>query len=485
MATTAQRNDYVVAWRPQPGPQTALLACPCFEVFFGGARGGGKTDGMLGEFAAHAGQYGRDAIGLMIRRERTQLVETIERSRAIYSAIGWRYNEQEKMWRAPDDARLRFAYLERDADAEAYQGHSYSRVYVEEIGNFPSPTPILKLFATLRSGAGVHVGFRATGNPGGPGHQWVRARYIDHAPLGWKVTQHDYVSPISGETITRDRVYIPSRISDNKYLGSQYVANIQMSGSPELVRAWLEGDWSVVTGAYFPEFSIDRHVIAPRELPKEWTRFRAMDWGSYRPTAVLWFAVSDGTLPEFPANALICYREVYTASEPNVGLKLTAEEVADRIADAERGDKINYGALDPAAWKQDGGPSIAERMLTRKVLFQPADNARLVGWDQVRARLKGEDDRPMLYVFSTCTNLIRTLPAAQHDETKPEDVDTDGEDHALDALRYACMSRPYRQPAPRPVAKADGYRFSATGGLTSNLTWREMMDRRERAARNR
>ena len=128
---------YAIGWEPQLGPQTALLACPVFEVFFGGARGGGKTDGMLGEWASHADLHGKNAVGLMVRRERVQLLETIERSRQLYVPIGARYNDQDKMWRWPNGARLRFAYLERDADADAFQGHSYTRVYVEELGHVP------------------------------------------------------------------------------------------------------------------------------------------------------------------------------------------------------------------------------------------------------------------------------------------------------------------------------------------------------------
>ena len=154
MARTARAqviaDDALTAWQAQHGPQTALISCPVFEIFFGGARGGGKTDGVLGDFLEHADTYGENAIGLMIRRERTQLIETIERSKQIYGPLGWTFHEQDKMWRAPDGARLRFAYLETDADAEVYQGHSYTRVYVEEIGNFPSDKPILKLMATLR-----------------------------------------------------------------------------------------------------------------------------------------------------------------------------------------------------------------------------------------------------------------------------------------------------------------------------------------------
>src|SRR6516162_1402161 len=178
-------------WRALDGPQTALITSPVFEVFYGGARGGGKTDGVLGEFVVHAQNYGQHAIGIMFRRERTQLIEAIERSRAIYGPCGAVYQEQDKHWRFPNGARLRFGYLERDADAESWQGHSYTRVYVEEIGNFPQEGPVLKLMATLRSGNGVPVGFRATGNPGGPGHLWVKRRYIDPAPMGWKVIRDE------------------------------------------------------------------------------------------------------------------------------------------------------------------------------------------------------------------------------------------------------------------------------------------------------
>jgi hypothetical protein len=119
MSTPARAPAHAVVWQPQPGPQAALLACPVFEVFFGGARGGGKTDGMLGEWASHADLYGAHAIGLMVRRERTQLVEAIERSRALFAPLGAKFNEHDWMWRFPGGARLRFAYLEHDSDAGA------------------------------------------------------------------------------------------------------------------------------------------------------------------------------------------------------------------------------------------------------------------------------------------------------------------------------------------------------------------------------
>jgi hypothetical protein len=425
-----------------------------FEVFFGGARGGGKSDAVLGEWAIHASEHGVNAIGLMIRRSRIELLELFERGRSIYTKIGATFTSNPMRVTMPNGARLTFAYLERDADAEAYQGHSYTRVYVEEAGNFPSPSPIMKLMATLRSGAGVPVAMRLTGNPGGPGHQWVRARYIDPAPLGWKVIR---------DATGLERIYIPSRVADNVYLGPDYVQRLRASGSPELVRAWLEGDWSVVSGAFFPEFSMERHVIAPIVIPEHWVRFRSFDWGSARPFACHWWAVSDGTMHSIARGALVNYREWYgmKPGEPNVGLRLTAETIAAGIRDREQDDpQPMIGVADPAMFAEDGGPSIAQRMIGAGIIFRPADNKRVArrgamgGWDQLRQRLAGDaDERPMLLFFSTSRDIIRTLPALQHDDERPEDVDSDMEDHAPDSVRYACMSRPMvfdlEKPKPR------------------------------------
>lgn len=485
MAAAARTADPAsVIWEAQGGPQSALISCPVFEVFFGGARGGGKTDGVLGDFLEHADAYGEHAIGLMLRRQRTELVETIERSKAIYGPLGWRFAEQDKMWRAPNGARLRFAYLERDADAEAYQGHSYTRVYVEEIGNFPSDKPILKLMATLRSGAGVPCGFRATGNPGGPGHQWVKARYIDPAPSGYQIIR-DAASGL-------ERVYIPSRVGDNAYLGEDYVNRLRASGSAELVRAWLDGDWSVIEGAFFECWTNERHVIRPFEIPREWTRLRSADWGSAKPFSIGWWAIVQDDFEHegriLPRGAMVRYREWYGSSAPNVGLKLTAEQVALGIREREQPDeKITYSVMDPAAFAVDGGPSIAERMGNHKIHFSRADNKRVSqlgaigGWDQMRQRLIGDGDgRPMIYAFTTCVDSIRTIPALQHDKSRAEDVDTDGEDHAADEWRYACMSRPWVRAEEKPKPVVAGYAAQPDGTIRSTLTIQQLIDRQKK-----
>ncbi len=447
MAETA-RTEVIPVWAPQPGPQTAYLACPIFEVCYGGARGGGKTDGALGDWAKHAQEFGEHASGVFFRRELVQLDDVIGRSKVLFTPLGARYQDQKKTWIFPNGAVLRFRPLERDGDAEKYQGHSYTRVYIEELTNYPDPGPVMKLKATLRSGVGVPVGFRATCNPGGPGHHWVKARYIDPAPGGYEVL---------ADEDGLERVFIPAKLQDNSLLldnDPTYVSRLKQAGSEALVRAWLNGDWDVIEGAYFDCWRADQHVIEPFAIPDWWTRFRSLDWGSAAPFSVGWWAVSDGTQVNgrsYPPGAMIRYREWYGAKKPNVGLKMTAEQVARGIVQrTPKGEKIMYTVADTSVFDWDGGPSIGERMhgagLKR---LRKSDKRREPGWDQMRQRLLGAD-RPMLYVFKTCTDFIRTIPALQHDEIKVEDVDTNGEDHVADETRYACMSRPWMKGKPPP-----------------------------------
>ena len=389
---TLSQSASPIAWAPISAQQAAFLSCPADEIFYGGSRGGGKTDAALGKFALKASQYGKGSIGIFFRSSREDLREAIARS----------------------SARLRFEYLESAKDARNYQGHSYTDLFFEELTNWSSPEPINLLRATLRSASGVPVQFHATGNPGGPGHQWVKSRYIDPAPEGNKIIWEDYQNPFSRERVRTSRVFIPAKLSDNPVLMSDpsYVARLYQSGSAELVRAWLHGDWTIVDGAFFDCWEPDKHIVRPYKIPNDWMRFRSCD----------------------------------------VGLKLTAEEVAEGIRDRDGSDNIRYGVIDPAAFSQDGGPSIVERM---RINWRRADNKRvgrrgaMGGWDQMRARMIGEDlgdphgQRPMMYIFSTCTDFIRTVPSLQHDKSRPEDLDTTAEDHAADEARYGLMSRPY------------------------------------------
>lgn len=446
-----------------------------------------NTDGIIGKWAIKSWRYGAAFNAVFFRKEMPQADDLVERAREVYGPMGGEWREQPRMFRMPGGGRVRFRPLENTTDAQKYQGQNLSDVAVEEAGNYEDPAPIDMLFGALRSKSGVPVQMMLTANPGGPGQQWIKHRYIDPAPLG--------MVPLTRKLpngALHQYIYIPSRVQDNRILlekDPDYINRLYLVGSPALVRAWLEGDWGVVAGAFFPEFSIARHVVAPRELPMYWHRFRSFDWGSARPFCCGWYAVSDGELPAFPRGALVKYREWYGAQQdadgntvPNKGLRLTAEEIAAGILERERDDltgtKQMGGVADPSIFTQDGGPSHADRMAVRKVFFRAADNTRVPklgamgGWDQVRSRLKGDGERPALYFFSTCRDTIRTLPALQHDDGRPEDIATEGEDHAGDETRYACMSRPYTAPLPPDMEPAkDRYARKWRPGKTRGSAW--------------
>ncbi|HEV2364719.1 MAG TPA: terminase family protein [Caulobacteraceae bacterium] len=476
-----------MTWQAQPGPQTAFVVSEVFEVCYGGARGGGKTDAALGDFARHARLFGPGARGLLVRRTRVALNPTLERAQQIFRAEGAKWIGERNTFVWPSGAILYCRHLDNDADADGYQGHQYSRVYIEEMTQFPSPTPIDKLKATLRSPAGVPCGLRATCNPGGAGHNWVKERYID--PGANRIVVEEFRNPFDGSALSLNRLFIPARLADNPALllkDPQYVARLKTCGSETLVRAWLEGDWSVTEGAFFDKWSTLKNVLDPFRIPQEWRRFRSFDWGYASPFSVGWWAIADddlrlGESRVIPRGAIVRYREWYGRSaRHNEGLRLTAEEVARGILVRERGEKIAYGVADPSIFREDGGPSLAERMRMLRVDFHPADNTRvgkqgaLSGWDAMRARIAGDGETPMLFVFSTCRDFIRTVPVMQHDPDRPEDLDTGGEDHIADETRYACLSRPRSRALVDPVQRSrQAHRLwrMQWGGDTGRYHW--------------
>lgn len=494
-APQAVQPQGISVWEPQPGPQALAVGAPFVdELLFGGARGGGKSDFLLGDFLQDIG-LGPVWRGIIFRKSYPELEELIVRAKEIFLPVGAMYKVSEKTFVFPTGATLKMRHIENEGDADLYQGHQYTWIGWDELGNWPNLNAYKKLKACLRSAHGVpNKRIRCSANPGGVGHHAVKNYFIDPAPLGM-----DLIKSIDEDGTITTRMFIPSRVYDNAILLANdpgYIARLREIGSPELVKAWLEGDWNVITGAYFPEFSTDKHVLEPFAIPDHWLRFRSMDWGSTSPFAVLWHAVSDGyQIPGgiyVPSGAVVTYREWYGClpGKVNEGLRWTATQVGKGIMQRERSDVITYSVIDPSAFKWDGGPSHAERMADVGAIFRKADNNRLGGWDMVRDRLCGikeprapkdvqtptsqvftgsledivnnfrnggkpaavsdeppeTDDMvgtPMWYCFKTCVALIRTLPALQHDMNKPEDCDTNGEDHAPDALRYGLMSRPW------------------------------------------
>jgi hypothetical protein len=458
-------------WEPQEGPQSLAIAAQFVdELMYGGARGGGKSDFLLGDFLQDVWQ-GETWRGIIFRKSYPELEELITRAIEIYTPLGAIWKVADKIFVFPSGATLKMRHVDVERDSDKYQGHQYTWIGWDELTNWPNLKSYKKLKACLRSAHGVkNKRIRCSANPGGVGHHEVKAYFVDPAPKGMELIRN-----VDEDGFVTGKMFVPAKVRDNKKLmlnDPGYIARLKEIGSPELIRAWLDGDWNVITGAYFPEFSADKHILEPFTIPLHWMRFRSADWGSAKPFAVLWHCVSDGHQvpdgPYIPSGAVVTYREWYgTNGSPNVGLRMTGSMVGAGIKKREFGERISYGVVDPAAYKADGGPSIAERMANEGAFFRKADNQRIPGWDMVRDRLKGEPDllghnggppidpddapivgTPMWYVFKTCIHLIRTLPALQHDMDNPEDVDTDSEDHAPDALRYGLMSRPWKRPNP-------------------------------------
>ncbi len=465
-------------WVPQKGPQLAALEADwCDELFFGGERGGGKSDFQCGYQEDGALRYRKHWRGIMFRKTYPELEELQARASEIFPGEGAVFKTQasagypfSNCWYWPDGASVKMRYIENDKDYGRYHGHQYTGISFDEVTEYATPAGLLKMLSTLRSAHGVPCTVRSTGNPGGIGHVWVKGRYIDRMP-----PRVPFVDPETGFA----RMFVPSRMSDNQILmqadpGYRNRILAATGGNDALRKAWLEGNWNIVAGAFFDNIT-EALYLPIWKPPAEWTRYRSMDWGSARPFSIGWWAIADddhyaqlkdGTERLIKRGAIVRYREWYGCKpdEPNVGLKLDAEVVGQGILQREYGEKIDesLSVADPSMWKEDGGPSIAERMLKCDPKqpnamvgprFRPADNTRIGGWQQMRARINGEDGHPLMMVTDACLDWKRTVPAAQHDTNRIEDIDTDGEDHALDETRYACMARPLsRVPKPRALS---------------------------------
>ena len=424
-----------VIFKPNTGPQTEFLASSEREVFYGGARGGGKSYAMLVDPLRYCHKETHRA--LLLRRTMPELRDLINHSQRLYSKAfpGAKWREQEKEWRFPSGAKIEFGYAENMTDALRYQGQSYTWIGIDELPQYPSPDIYNFLRSSLRSvDPDIPVFMRATGNPGNIGSQWVREMFVDPS---FPNTAFDINidTPVGKKVITRR--FIPAKLQDNPYLMQTDDYYAMLASLPEVQKKqFLEGDWDAFEDSAFPEFNKSIHVVDPFDIPKGWQKFRAADWGYSSPACVLWFAIDYD-------NNLWIYRELYTK-------KITADVFARKVLELEKGEYIRYGVLDASTWAKRGdiGPSIAETMVQQGCRWRPSDRtpkSRISGKLEIHKRLKpseNEKKEPGLRIFSSCRNLIRTLPILPLDESNPEDINTDVEDHAYDALRYGCMSRP-------------------------------------------
>ena len=423
-----------VIFEPNEGPQTQFLAASEREVFYGGARGGGKSYAMLIDPLRYCHKENHRC--LLLRRSMPELRDMINHSQRLYSRAfpGAKWREQEKEWRFPSGARIEFGYAENLTDVLRYQGQSYTWIGIDELPQYPTPEIYNFLRSSLRSvDPEIPVYMRATGNPGNIGSIWVKDMFVDPAEPGKKFDV--IIDTVAGQKkITRR--FIPAKLQDNPYLMQTDDYLVMLSSLPEVQRKqFLEGDWSAFEDCAFPEFDVVKHISEPFEIPRNWHRFRTCDWGYSSAACCLWIAI------DFDNNLWV-YRELYTQ-------RVTADVFARKVLEAEQGEYIRYGMLDSSTWARRGdvGPSIAETMIREGCKWRPSDRSpksRVNGKLELHKRFSIDEKsgEPKLKIFNNCRNLLRTLPLLPTDKHNPEDVDTHAEDHAYDALRYGVMSRP-------------------------------------------
>jgi hypothetical protein len=442
-------------WEAQPR-QIDLITCPVEDVLYGGARGGGKTDGLLGDWATHAEDYGRYARGVFFRKSYPELEEVERRCHEIFPGFGAQWQATKRTWVWPNGASLRLRFLERDLDAEGFQGHSYDWVGCDELGNWPSSVGIDKLRACLRSAHRVPCFFRASANPGGVGHNWVKARYIDPAPAMMPFWAEE---TIANMTIRTQRCFIPATLDDNPILlysdpGYWQRVVAAASGNEALVKAWRHGDWDIIAGGMLDDvWDAQWHVLEPFAVPTTWRIRRAFDWGSSKPFAVAWFAHADGETPApngrtYPKSTRVLLMEYYGWNgKPNEGLRMTNTEIARQIKMIEGasayGGRLLPGPADSQIFDVVNGTSIADEMARQGVRWQAAQKgpgSRRQGAQLLRQRLKASMQWPMeepgLFIFSSCRQWLRTVPVMPRDPKNPDDVDSEAEDHLYDCTRY-------------------------------------------------
>jgi len=445
----AAPEEKEIVFAPNPGPQTEFLSASEREVLYGGAAGGGKTFSLIADpmrYFSHP-----EFNGLILRKTTDELREIIWKTQELYPKAfkGAKWQEKKSQWVFPSGARLWLTYLERDEDVLRYQGQAFSYIAFDELTQHPTPFAWNYMRSRLRTTApDLPIFLRATSNPGGPGHGWVRKMFVDPAPANVPFTATDIdtgedlkypdTHPSKAGQPLFQRRFIPASLYDNPYLANDGAYEANLLSLPEMQRRQLlEGDWAVASGAAFTEFRSNVHVVDPFEIPDTWRKFRSADYGYSSYSAVHWYAID----PSF--NTLIVYRELYLS-------KHTGRDLAKAVIEAENGEKLSYGILDSSCWHQRGqlGPSIAEEMISQGCRWRPSDRSkgsRVAGKNRLHELLKVDEDTQMpgIVFFNTCRQIIADLPTIPSDPKGSDDIDPRyASDHAYDSIRYGIQSRP-------------------------------------------
>lgn len=453
-----------IIWKPQP-KQLEFMSRPEYEVLYGGAAGGGKSDAIIAEALRQVDNPNYRAI--IFRKTYPQCRELIIKSMRIYSAAypSAEYNGSEHYWKFPSGAKIYFGSMPNSTSYLNYQGLSFSYIAFDELTHFTQEEYEYMISRNRADGKNLKVYIRATANPGGIGHGWVKERFITASPPGVPYTVSSEITDKNGKKIkvSRERVFIPSSVFDNDELLKNdpgYLSNLALLPDSQK-KALLYGDWDSYEGQVFTEFTnnpegyktkLHTHVIEPFDIPRSWRRYRSFDFGYSRPFAVQWWAI------DYDGRAYL-YRQLYGCTEtPNHGLKWEPRQIARQIrtieTELEVGNVIT-GIADPSIWDESRGrDGTVIRMFEEEgVYFEKGKNDRLSGKMQCHYRFAfDEDGLPMAYIFNNCRAFLRTVPSLVYDSVNVEDVNTSCEDHDYDAMRYFFMANPIAPTRPKAIA---------------------------------
>ena len=403
------------------------------EVLFGGAAGGGKSYGQMVDALLFALRYPTSK-QLVLRRTFSELEKSLIRtSLSLFPRDIYTFNSSNHTGKFKNGSVIDFGYCATENDVYQYQSAEYDVIRFDELTHF-TEGQYTYLISRVRGANDFPKQVKSSTNPGGVGHSWVKSRFIDPKRAGEGFVGDDGLS----------RIFIPSLLDDNGFLCLRdpgYKARLQALPERER-RALLLGDWNIFDGQYFSEFSTD-HVIDPFEIPKSWRIYRTVDYGLDR-LACLWVALS-------PDGAFYVFREY---CESNLTISEAARAICERSPKAED----VYATLAPPdlfSRTQTSGKTKASIFAEQGVTFTKTSNDREAGWLALKELLRrGEGGVPRLRIFSTCTEIIKCLPALSVDKVRPTDCANEPHEitHAPDALRGFAIfhSRPKSEnPAVR------------------------------------
>ena len=411
--------------------QLSFIRATATEVLFGGAAGGGKSFGQLADALIYAIRYPRSK-QLVLRRTYAELEKSLIRvSLGLYPREIYTYNASTHTGKFKNGSIIDFGYCATENDVFQYQSAEYDVVRFDELTHF-TEFQYLYLISRIRGANGYPKQVKSSTNPGGVGHAWVKERFIDAAEPNTEFS-------VSGSS----RVFLPSRLDDNLFLKeADPDYEKRLLNLPDAQRrALLYGDWNIFEGQYFSEFSPALHTVDPFPIPKEWRRYRTVDYGLDR-LACLWVAIS-------PLGDVFVYKELCASD-------LIISEAAKAILSRDGTDEIYATLAPPDLWSrsQETGKSKALLFEEHGVRFTKSANDRETGWLAVKELLKPrEDGTPRLKIFRQCSELIKCLPMLQIDPSAPSDTLTEPHaiTHAPDALRGFAIT--YTHPAVRSEEK--------------------------------